>query len=123
MGDMIMSNNKKIKYVEPSDYFPKELGQKYKIGEFEESDNTSENEKITFLAGIKITGIDRKGLLHDLTRIISEAWNVNIKGLVMESNNGLFEGSLMVYISNAEYLNKLIQNIEKVEGIERVARM
>jgi GTP pyrophosphokinase len=82
-----------------------------------------ENEKITFLAGIKITGIDRKGLLHDLTRIISEAWNVNIKGLVMESNNGLFEGSLMVYISNAEYLNKLIQNIEKVEGIERVARM
>lgn len=41
----------------------------------------------------------------------------------MESNNGLFEGSLMVYISNAEYLNKLIQNIEKVEGIERVARM
>lgn len=82
-----------------------------------------ENEKITFLAGIKITGIDRKGLLHDLTRIISEAWNVNIKGLVMESNDGLFEGSLMVYISNAEYLNKLIQNIEKVEGIERVARM
>ena len=47
MGDMIMSNNKKIKYVEPSDYFPKELRQKYKIGEFEESDNTSENEKIT----------------------------------------------------------------------------
>ncbi|MBO7277395.1 MAG: bifunctional (p)ppGpp synthetase/guanosine-3',5'-bis(diphosphate) 3'-pyrophosphohydrolase [Bacteroidales bacterium] len=82
-----------------------------------------ENEKITFLAGIKITGIDRKGLLHDLTRIISEAWNVNIKGLVMESNDGLFEGNLMVYISHAEHLTKLIQNIEKVEGIERVARM
>ena len=45
--DKTMSNNKKIKYVEPSDYFPKELRQKYKIGEFEESDNTCENEKIT----------------------------------------------------------------------------
>lgn len=82
-----------------------------------------ENEKITFLAGIKMIGIDRRGLLHDLTRVISEAWNINIRGLVMESSEGVFEGRMMVYISDAEHLNKLMENIKKVDGIEKVFRV
>ena len=82
-----------------------------------------ENEKITFLAGIKMIGIDRRGLLHDLTRVISEAWNINIRGLVMESSEGVFEGRMMVYISDAEHLNRLIENIRKVDGIEKVFRV
>lgn len=82
-----------------------------------------ENEKITFLAGIKIKGIDRKGLLQELTGVISEGWNINIRGLVMESSEGLFEGTLMVYIYDAEQLNKLIKNIDGIDGIESVRRI
>ncbi|MDD4529719.1 MAG: RelA/SpoT family protein, partial [Bacteroidales bacterium] len=74
-----------------------------------------ENEKITFLAGIKIKGIDRKGLLQELTGVISEGWNINIRGLAMESSEGLFEGTMMVYIYDAEQLNKLIKNIEGID--------
>ncbi|MCI6900859.1 MAG: RelA/SpoT family protein [Bacteroidales bacterium] len=81
-----------------------------------------ENEKITFLAGIKLVGIDRKGLLQEITSVISEVWNINIRGLVMESSEGIFEGSLMVYISDAENLNKLIDNIKAIDGIEKVVR-
>ena len=82
-----------------------------------------ENEKITFLAGIKLVGIDRKGLLQEITSVISEVWNINIRGLVMESSEGIFEGSLMVYISDAENLNKLIDNIKAIDGIEKVVRI
>lgn len=82
-----------------------------------------ENEKITFLAGIKLVGIDRKGLLQEITSVISEVWNINIRGLVMESSEGIFEGSLMVYISDAENLNKLIDNIKAIDGIEKVVRV
>ncbi|MCI7034571.1 MAG: RelA/SpoT family protein [Bacteroidales bacterium] len=82
-----------------------------------------ENEKITFLAGIKLVGIDRKGLLQEITSVISEVWNINIRGLVMESSEGVFEGSLMVYISDAENLNKLIDNIKAIDGIEKVVRI
>jgi GTP pyrophosphokinase len=82
-----------------------------------------ENEKITFLAGIKIIGIDRKGLLQEITRVISEVWNINMRGLVMESSDGVFEGSLMVYISDADNLNRLIGNIKAIDGIEKVFRI
>lgn len=82
-----------------------------------------ENEKITFLAGIKIRGIDRKGLLQDLARVISEVWNINMRSLAMESSEGVFEGSIMMYISNVESLNQLMDNISKIDGIENVKRM
>ncbi|MEE1098207.1 MAG: RelA/SpoT family protein [Bacteroidales bacterium] len=82
-----------------------------------------ENEKISFLAGIKIMGIDRKGLLQEITKVISEIWNINIRGLVMESSEGVFEGSLMVYISDAGNLNRLINNIKAIDGIEKVVRI
>lgn len=82
-----------------------------------------ENEKITFLAGIKIRGIDRKGLLQEMARVIAEVWNVNIRSLAMESSEGTFEGTMMVYISNTENLTHLMDNISKIEGIESVTRI
>ncbi len=82
-----------------------------------------ENENITFLAGIRIIGFDRKGLLQELTKVISEEWNLNLRGLVMESSEGVFKGSLMVYISTADKLNKLIESIKAIDGIEKVLRI
>lgn len=82
-----------------------------------------ENEKITFLAGIKIVGIDRKGLLQDITRVISEVWNINIRGLAMESSEGIVQGRVMVYISDADNLNKLIEKLEAIDGVEKVLRI
>lgn len=82
-----------------------------------------ENERVTFLAGINIHGFDRKGLLQELTGIISEGLNVNIRGLAMESSEGLFEGSLMLYIYDVDQLNTLIRNIEAIDGIESVKRI
>ncbi len=82
-----------------------------------------ENEKISFLAGIRIKGIDRKGLLQDMARVISEVWNINMRSLAMESSEGTFEGTMMVYISDANNLLHLMENISKIEGIESVNRI
>jgi hypothetical protein len=46
-----------------------------------------------------------------------------MRGLVMESSDGVFEGSLMVYISDADNLNRLIGNIKAIDGIEKVFRI
>ena len=82
-----------------------------------------ENEKISFLAGIRIKGIDRKGLLQEMARVISEVWNINMRSLAMESSEGTFEGTMMVYISDAANLAHLMENISKIEGIESVTRI
>ena len=68
-------------------------------------------------------GIDRKGLLQDITRVISEVWNINIRGLAMESSEGIVQGRVMVYISDADNLNKLIEKLEAIDGVEKVLRI
>ncbi len=80
-------------------------------------------ESISFLSGIKISGIDKMGLINELTKIISEELNVNIKSFVIESNNGTFEGKIMLYILDTEHLNNLINKIKKVNGVQNAIRI
>ena len=82
-----------------------------------------ENESVTFLAGIRISTMDRKGLLQDVVNIISTEKDLNIRGLTIESSQGIGVGVVMVYISNVESLNNLIHDLKKLDGIESVIRM
>ncbi|HRS53262.1 MAG TPA: TGS domain-containing protein, partial [Bacteroidales bacterium] len=81
------------------------------------------SESISFLSGIKISGIDKMGLINEITKIISKELNVNIKSFNIESNNGTFEGQIMLYILNTEHLNNLIKQIKRVNGIQKVIRI
>jgi GTP diphosphokinase / guanosine-3',5'-bis(diphosphate) 3'-diphosphatase len=80
-------------------------------------------ESIAFLAGIKIIGIDKVGILKDITRIISEELNVNMSQLNIKSNDGIFEGTIMLYIQDTRHLNDLMNNLKKVDGISKVFRI
>jgi GTP diphosphokinase / guanosine-3',5'-bis(diphosphate) 3'-diphosphatase len=80
-------------------------------------------ESIAFMAGIKILGIDKIGILNNLIKIISEELNVNIRQLNIQSNDGIFEGTIMLYIQDTKHLNELINNLKKVEGISKVYRI
>ncbi|MDL2315104.1 RelA/SpoT family protein [Bacteroidales bacterium OttesenSCG-928-C19] len=82
-----------------------------------------ENESVTFLAGIRISTIDRKGLLQDVVNLISTEKDLNIRGLTIESSQGVGVGVIMLYISNVESLNNLIRDLKKLDGIESVVRM
>jgi GTP pyrophosphokinase len=76
-----------------------------------------------FLAKITITGIDNIGLVNEVTGIISSNMHVNMKSISFESNDGLFMGRINVIVKNITMLNKLIEKLKKINGIDKVTRV
>jgi GTP pyrophosphokinase len=82
---------------------------------------TSQKE-IAFLAGLRFVGTDRVGLINDLTKVISNELKVNMRSITVDSDDGIFEGTIKLYVNNTSHLDELISNLTKVEGILKVAR-
>ena len=82
---------------------------------------TSQSE-VSFLAGLKIKGTDRVGMMNDVTRIISSELKVNMRSVSIESDNGIFDGSIQLYVQDTAHLEKLTKKLEGIEGVEEVAR-
>lgn len=82
---------------------------------------TSQQE-IAFLAGLKIVGTDRVGLINDLTKVISNELKVNMRSITVDSDSGLFEGTIKLYVHSTNHLDSLIQNLSKVRGVLKVSR-
>ena len=82
---------------------------------------TSQKE-IAFLAGLQIVGTDRVGMINDLTKVISNELKVNMRSITIDSDEGIFEGTIKLYVNNTEHLDHLIQNIQLIEGVIKVSR-
>lgn len=82
---------------------------------------TSQSE-VSFLAGLKIRGTDRVGMMNDVTRIISSELKVNMRSVSIESDNGIFDGSIQLYVHDTKHLDMLAKKLENIEGVEEVAR-
>lgn len=82
---------------------------------------TSQQE-LAFLAGLKVIGTDRVGLINDITKIISSELKVNMRSITMATEDGIFEGSIMLFVNDTSHLNTLIQRLEKVNGVVQVSR-
>jgi GTP diphosphokinase / guanosine-3',5'-bis(diphosphate) 3'-diphosphatase len=80
-------------------------------------------EKISFLAGINVQGIDEVGIVNNITRIISNELNVNMRSLSFDSNDGIFDGTIMVFVNDTTHLTELIDKLKKVPGVQRAFRM
>ncbi len=78
--------------------------------------------ELAFLAGIRLKGSDRVGIVNDVTRIISTSLKVNMRSITVDSNDGFFEGQIMVFVNDTDHLNKLIQRLSKVNGVLQVER-
>jgi GTP diphosphokinase / guanosine-3',5'-bis(diphosphate) 3'-diphosphatase len=76
-----------------------------------------------FRAVIKLTGIDEKGLVNDITKLISANMNVNIKSIKFDSDSGTFHGEIAVEVNNTSFVSKLIERLKKINGIEKVTRV
>ena len=79
-------------------------------------------ELISFLAGIKVTGSDRMGMVNNITKIISDELNVNMRALSFESNDGVFEGRIMLFVNDTKHLTELMTKLKKVDGVLNVSR-
>ncbi|WP_353083585.1 RelA/SpoT family protein [Flavobacterium sp.] len=76
-----------------------------------------------FKAVLKITGMDTLGLTNELTKVISNQMNVNIQSITLNGEAGIFNGQVAVIVKNNTILKKLIDNIKKIDGIEKVTRV
>jgi GTP pyrophosphokinase len=77
---------------------------------------------LSFLAIINLSGIDQIGIVSKITKVISEDQTVNMRSIHVESHDGIFEGTIYLYIHNTEDLNNLIFNLMKIKGIHNVSR-
>jgi len=82
---------------------------------------TSQQE-LAFLTGLSILGIDDVGLVNRITKVISEDFKINIRSITISSNEGIFEGSIMVYVNSTAHLENLINKLKQIRGITGVTR-
>ncbi len=78
---------------------------------------------VSFIARISMTGIDRIGLLNDITNIISSELKVNMTNIVISVKDGIFEGTIDLFVHHTKDLNNLILKISNISGIENVKRV
>ena len=75
-----------------------------------------------FIAAIKIVGEDRPGMLSEISQTIVNTQNTNIKSVNFQSHRSIFYGTVSVNVKNLEHLNRIIERLKKIPGIETVER-
>jgi len=80
------------------------------------------HKSVSFPATIKIKGIDRMGILNEITQIIAND-SVNMRKLVIDTDGGVFEGTIGIIIHDVDDINQLASHLQKIKGIESVKRI
>lgn len=82
----------------------------------------AKNKEISFLTGLSIIGLDDVGVVNKITNIISGELKINIAALTIESTEGLFKGTIKVYVHDKDELEELVYRIKSLSGIQKVMR-
>jgi GTP pyrophosphokinase len=82
----------------------------------------AKNKEISFLTGLRIIGMDDVGVVNKITNIISGDLRINISAITIESKEGLFEGSIKLFVHDKEELDELVVRIKSLNGIHSVER-
>lgn len=75
-----------------------------------------------FLGAVKVIGEDRVGMINDITDVVSKSMETNMKSINVNSDSGMFEGMLTVYVDNIRHLDRVIKRLHKVEGVKSAFR-
>jgi GTP pyrophosphokinase len=81
------------------------------------------HKKLSFLVYIYIKGIDTMGLINEVTQVISRQLNVNIRKLNIETNDGIFEGKIQLWVHDVDDVKTICNNLQKIENIKSVSRI
>ena len=79
--------------------------------------------KHDFIVYLKISGFDRPGMAKDITRLITDDEQLDMKKVNLKAQGGVFEGDISLYIKNTDHLKQVIKDIKSIEGIENVNRI
>ena len=80
------------------------------------------HKQLSFLVNINIKGVDRMGLLSDVTQIISHQLNVNIRKVTIETVEGIFEGNIQLYVHDVDDVHAIIAELKRIDSIQEVVR-
>ena len=80
------------------------------------------HKQLTFLVTIVIKGLDRLGLLNDVTQVISHQMNVNIRKVTIETVEGIFEGNIQLYVHDVDDVHAIIAELKRIDNIQEVIR-
>lgn len=79
--------------------------------------------QIAFLTGLRIHGIDDVGVMFKITSIISGELKINMQSITIETDDGLFEGNIKIYVRDTQQLNELVERLQSLDGILSVTRL
>jgi GTP pyrophosphokinase len=82
----------------------------------------AKNKEISFLTGLKITGLDDVGVIHKITNLISGELRINISAITVEAKEGIFEGNIRLYVHDKDELDMLFAKLKELPGIQSVQR-
>ena len=83
----------------------------------------SQQKAVSYLATIEIQGLDRAGVVLDITKLITTDFNINMRTISIHSHDGIFEGTIGIYVKDIDSLNVLLDNIRHIKGVDRVKRL
>jgi GTP pyrophosphokinase len=102
---------------------PKAIEQMSKFGNRIIKAKWNKDQDIAFLSGLKFTGFDRKGIIKEIIDIVTNQLDLNIRSLDMSTKGNIFTGKMMLYIKNVKALNELIENLSKIDQMEKIERI
>lgn len=83
----------------------------------------AKNKEISFLSGVRIIGFDDVGVIQKITNIISGILKMNMRSFNIDSKDGVFMGTIMVYVHDRDELDELCNHLSALEGITKVERL
>jgi len=78
---------------------------------------------LSYLVRISVKGVDKFGIYNNITTVISKDLDVNIRNINLAGHDGIFEGTIDLYVHNTKDLNNLIMNLIRIKGVESVNRV
>ncbi len=82
----------------------------------------AKNKEISFLTGIKLTGLDDLGIIQGITTIITSEMKLNMRSISIDSTDGVFEGIIKVFVHDKDELDELCIKLGNIKGINKVER-
>jgi len=82
-----------------------------------------DSSKHDFIVYLKISGFDRPGMAKDITRLITDDEQLDMKNVNLKAQGGVFEGEISVYIKNTDHLKQVIKDLKNIEGVDKVTRI
>lgn len=83
----------------------------------------NKQKEIAFLSGLRIKGFDDKGLVHKITNIISSDMRLNMQSINIVSEDGVFEGTIHIFVNDKKEMNALLQKIKSLDGMIECSRI